>query len=302
MGGVGTEREISIQSGTCVAKALAKAAVDAEAFDISPDDMAILDDASVDVFFIALHGEFGEDGRLQKILEDRRLVYTGSGPEASVLAMDKLASKERFARAGVAVPAAVEFDGQNDMTKLKSKLQRFGGGYVVKPIRQGSTVGVTITEDSSEAIKAAKRCLGEFGDCMIEEYIDGREITVSVLCGRALPIIEVRTKTGFYDYHAKYLDETTEYLFDTIDEKRLVERIEGAAMACFNCLGCRDFARVDFILDRNNVAYALEVNTIPGFMSHSLLPKAAAKAGISMSDLCVRIIEAAMENAKVRKS
>jgi len=302
MGGVGTERKISLQSGRCVVKALAETPVDVVACDISPDDLTILDDSSVDVFFIALHGEFGEDGRLQQILEDRALVYTGSGPQASALAMDKLASKKFFAEMCVATPLAVQFDGRIDIAKLESRLQRFRDRYVVKPVRAGSSVGITIVENSTDAIKAANLCLNQFGNCMIEEFIAGAEITVGILVDKALLIIEVRSKTGFYDYHAKYVDEATEYIFDTIDDSSLVKEIENAALACFNCLGCRDFARVDFILGTDGLVYALEVNTIPGFTSHSLLPKAAAKTGISMSDLCMRILNAALQNVRVETS
>jgi D-alanine-D-alanine ligase len=130
---------------------------------------------------------------------------------------------------------------------------------------------------------------------MIEEFIEGREITVGVLQGQTLPIIEIRTKTGFYDYHAKYLDERTEFLFDTIGDPELRTRINEAALSCFHCLGCRDLARADFILDEHGTPCALEINTIPGLTTHSLLPKAAARAGLPMSHLCLKIIEAAMK-------
>jgi len=128
---------------------------------------------------------------------------------------------------------------------------------------------------------------------MIEEFIAGREVTVGILCDKSLPIIEIRTQTSFYDYHAKYLDDQTQFLFDTITEADLAASIRRAAVDCFNALGCRHFARVDFILSNDGIAYALEVNTIPGFTSHSLLPKAAAREGLSMSDLCTRIVAAA---------
>jgi D-alanine-D-alanine ligase len=130
----------------------------------------------------------------------------------------------------------------------------------------------------------------EFGDCMVESFIVGREVTVGVLGRQTLPIIEIRSKTGFYDYQAKYIDDRTEYLFDTIEDERVRARIAEATMACFDALGCRDFSRVDFIVAEDGTPYALEANTIPGFTTHSLLPKAAAKAGIPMSELCVRIV------------
>ncbi len=292
-GGIGAERDISIQSGRCVSQALKSGGFDVVTADIRPDNLGILDDDSVDVFFPALHGEFGEDGRLQQILTEKALVYTGSGPTASRLAFDKMASKKLFSKAGVSTPEAVVFDADSDIEQLDKRLKYFTDGYVIKPIKQGSSVGVMIVTDEREVIGAAEQTLKEFGDCMIEQFIPGKEITVSILKDGTLPIIEVRSQTGFYDYQAKYIDEQTEYLFDTITEPALITRIEQEAMDCFCALGCRHFARVDFILSDETIAYALEVNTIPGFTTHSLLPKAAAKAGLTMTDLCSKIVEAA---------
>ena len=296
MGGIGEERDISIQSGSCVTQALKESGLNTIAADIRPDNMDILEDGGIDVFFIALHGRFGEDGQLQQILEDKALVYTGSGPTASRLAFDKLASKTRFAKAGITAPKAIKFDGQTETKELEKQLLQLPDRFVVKPVRQGSTIGVTIVDDPKSALLAARECSSKFGDCIIEEFIPGREITVGILEGRALPIIEIKSKTGFYDYQAKYLDQRTEFLFDTIDDPTLTEKIHAAALSCFNSLGCRHFARVDFILCEQGIANALEINTIPGLTTHSLLPKAAAKAGLSMSDLCVRIIEATLKN------
>ena len=300
-GGIGSEREVSIQSGQCVAGALKEAGFEVVTADIGPDYLEILDDTSIDVFFPALHGEFGEDGRLQQILEDRSLLYAGSGPAASRLAFDKMASKMLFEDAGVSTPAAIEFDDQTNIELLEEQLLRLAGRYVVKPIRQGSSVGVSIVSTPAEAIDAARRTLSEFGDCMIEEFVPGREVTVGILHGRALPIIEVRPKSGFYDYHAKYFDEQTQYLFDTVTDTATVENLSRDAVECFNALGCRHFARVDFLLTDDQIAYVLETNTIPGFTSHSLLPKAAAKAGLSMSELCSNIVEAAYSSLAGRK-
>jgi len=306
MGGVGEECDISLQSGTCVAQALRQAGLDVVTSDIGPNNLGILEDSSIEVFFIALHGEFGEDGQLQQILEDKSLCYTGSDPTASRLAFDKLAGKECFVKAGIATPKVIKFDSRAQTEQLEKKLLQLGEGsqprkmaagvperFVVKPVRQGSTIGISIVDDPKSAIAAGRECSSKFGDCMIEEYIAGREITVGILQHQALPIIEVRSRTGFYDYHAKYIDEQTQYLFDTIDEPKLSAKIKAAALDCFDVLGCRHFARVDFILSNDGIPYALEVNTIPGLTTHSLVPKAAAKMGLSMSQLCVRIIEAA---------
>ncbi len=293
MGGIGSEREISIQSGTCVADALRRAEFKVVTADITPDNLEILEDKSIEIFFPALHGEFGEDGRLQQILEDKSLFYIGSGPQASRAAFDKIESKKLFSKSGISTPKVIEFDESMEINQLKEQLLDLGNKYVIKPVRQGSSVGVCIVSTPQEAIEAAQKTFMEFGDCMIEEFISGREITVGILCGKALPIIEIKPKNGFYNYHAKYVDDNTQYLFDTITEPSSIAEINQAAIDCFEALSCRHFARVDFILTRENVPYALEVNTIPGFTSHSLLPKAAAKAGFSMSDLCEKIIETA---------
>ena len=302
MGGVGEEREISIQSGRCVAEALAEAGLDVLAADIVPDNLEILEDGRIDVFFVALHGRFGEDGELQQILHHRSLIYTGSGPRASRLAFDKMTSKKVFAEAGVATPGAIEIGPEMDTQQLENQLEQLADRYVIKPLRQGSTIGVSIVDDPKSALITARQCRDEFGDCMIEEFIPGREITVSILENRALPIIEIRSKTSFYDYHAKYTDERTEYLFDTIKDPALTAKSNSTALDCFNAVGCRHFARVDLILGNDGIPYVLEVNTIPGFTTHSLLPKAAAKIGLSMSDLCVRIIEAAYSPVVNRES
>ncbi|MHC4619640.1 MAG: D-alanine--D-alanine ligase family protein [Planctomycetota bacterium] len=295
MGGIGEERDISIQSGNCVASALRQAGLNIVAADIRPDDMSALDDDEVAVFFVALHGKFGEDGRLQQILEDRSLVYTGTGPQASRLAFDKMASKKRFTEAGIPTPRALLFDARTAADQLEAQLLGLAQKYVVKPLRQGSTIGVTIVDHPKAALAAARECSDRFGDCMIEEYIPGREITVGILHGRPLPIIEISPKTGFYDYRAKYLDDRTEFLFDTIPDPALTTQIENAALDSFNSLGCRHFARVDFILRDDGTPYVLELNTIPGFTEHSLLPRAAARTGLSMSALCLTIIDAALK-------
>ncbi len=293
MGGIGEERDISIQSGSCVAQALRQAGLNVVTVDIHPNNLDILEDSSIDVFFIALHGKFGEDGQLQQILEDKSHCYTGSGPRASRLAFDKLASKKLFAKAGVTTPKVIKFNSQANAKELEKQLLQLGDKLIVKPVRQGSTIGVSIADDPNSAVAAGQECSSKFGECMIEEFIPGREISVGILQHEALPIIEIRSKTGFYDYHAKYIDEQTEYLFDTIEGPELIAKIKTSALSCFDALGCRHFARVDFILGSDAIPYVLEVNTIPGLTTHSLVPKAAAKTGLSMSQLCVRIIEAA---------
>jgi D-alanine-D-alanine ligase len=173
-----------------------------------------------------------------------------------------------------------------------------GGKFVVKPACEGSSVGVSIVEGLKNAKLTAEKCLSQFGRCMIEEFITGREITVGVVMGQTLPVIEIRTTHQFYDYNAKYDDDKTQYLFDTIQDKLLLRKIDETAMKSFTAAGCRDFSRIDMIISGDGTPYVIEINTIPGFTSHSLLPKAAAKAGIEMERLCLMIVKAAVERKK----
>jgi D-alanine-D-alanine ligase len=297
-GGISSERDISLQSGLCVAKALRSSGYDVIITDILPEDLRILDDKSVDVFFICLHGQFGEDGQLQKILEDKNLCYTHSDSDASKAAMDKITAKTYFEKAGVKTPTSIRFVDSISVGQVQQQLECSCGRYIVKPVSHGSSVGVDIVSSAEEAI--IQCCINKTisSDYMIEQFIPGREITVGILNGRALPILEIRPKVGFYDYHAKYIYDDTEYLFDTITDRALIERISADALKCFDCLGCRHVARVDFILADDGTAYALEINTIPGMTAHSCVPKAAAKIGVSMSELCVRIVRQAMADHK----
>lgn len=299
MGGISREREVSLQSGKCVADALKKAGVNVIPSDIKPDELDILDDETIDVFFLALHGTFGEDGALQKILESKNLIYTGSPSKSSRLAFDKWESKKRFTAAGVTMAESILFKPDQKNTNLEKRISRLGSKYVVKPLREGSTIGISIADDPKQAIEAAKKCAAEFGECMIESFIKGKEITVGILGKQALPILEIRPPAGFYDYHAKYIGDKTEYVFDSIKTGALVDKIQASAITCFNSLGCRGAARVDFIIGEDGKPYALEINTIPGMTSHSLLPKAAAKIGISMSRLCLKIVELALADSTI---
>ena len=181
MGGVSREREISFQSGACVCQALREAGLEPIESDIGPDDLSILDRIDIDVFFIALHGTFGEDGQLQQILEDRSLVFTGSGSEASRLAFNKIEAKRRFVEAGIKTPNSFVFDPRDDEHELKIQIEELGDKFVVKPLRQGSTIGISIEEEMESALSAGHKCIEKFGDCMIEQYIQGRELTVGIL-------------------------------------------------------------------------------------------------------------------------
>ena len=292
-GGIGPEREVSLHSGQTVFSALRQAGMTALLSDITPQDTRILDDTSIDVFFLALHGTFGEDGGVQSLLEQRGLAFTGAGARASGRAFDKVISKAAFARVGAHVPRHIVVAADDTEASLRRKLDGFAQRVVVKPISQGSSVGISIPDDVAAAPAIALACFQTYGDCMIEQFIPGREVTVGIVNGEALPIIEIRSTAAFYDYNAKYIADSTEFLFDTIDDAQLVRHIQQVALDCFEALGCRHLSRVDLMLTAENVPYVLEINTLPGFTSHSLLPLAARKAGIPTPELCRRIVQAA---------
>lgn len=290
-GGPSAEREVSLASGRAVADALRRLHGDVDVADISPDDLSALD-RNVDAIFIALHGTFGEDGQLQRMLEKRRIVYCGSGAAASELAMNKVASKRRFVEAGIPTP---RFDvvRRNRVTEIAA---RWRPPIVLKPIAEGSSVDCHLIREADALGPALDRLLDAYEECLIERYIDGPELTVSILDDIALPVCEIRTPRDFYDFQAKYLDDSTAYIFDGIPlPPDCLENVQRLSLAAHRALGCRHFSRVDWKVDAaTREPYCLEVNTIPGFTDHSLLPKAAARAGISFERLCARIVELAL--------
>jgi D-alanine-D-alanine ligase len=301
MGGISTERDVSLISGQTIADAIAMAGIDCVTFDIRPDNLSILDDDSIDVFFLSLHGEFGEDGELQEILESKGLCYAGSDSKASRIAIDKIACKEAVSKAAIPVAKHVAVTESDTFESLVEKISGLDDIFVVKPVMDGSSFGIQILKDVSKAARTALDTFAEFGNCMIEQFIAGREVTVGILNGKPLPLIEIVSKNQFYDYNAKYVDDTTEYLFDTIDDEELVKKTQALAVKSFNHIGCRHWGRADFIISADGTPYFLEINTLPGFTSHSLLPMAARKAGIETPELCKQIIEAAINDARNRK-
>ncbi len=294
MGGVGQEREVSLDSGRCVVQALSDAGHEVVSWDVAPDRLEILDDASVDLFFLALHGEFGEDGQLQEILDQRGLIYTGSQSGPSKVAFDKQASKAVFEAQGVLTPRSVVFDPAWSLSEFDTLVEPLGSRVVIKPLCQGSSVGVQILNVDASLYAACCATVELHQSCLIEAFVVGREMTVGILNGQVLPVIEIRTPgSDFYDYQAKYVGQATEYLFDTVSPA-CAEAMQKAALTCFQGMGLRHVARVDFMLTEAGEAFALEVNTIPGLTSHSLLPKAAARVGLDMSALCCQVVEAAL--------
>ncbi len=290
-GGPGGEREVSLQSGRTVAEALSRLGHSVTVSDISPDDLSALD-RPADFVFIALHGEFGEDGTLQAVLESRGIRYCGSGAAASRLAMHKVDAKRRCESAAIPTPRYVHLRKGNAIAGLDG----FPIPAVVKPVSSGSSVDITIARGPDGLKTAAAELLMKYGEALIERFVAGPELTVGILGDLALPVCEIRTKREFYDYQAKYFDDDTEYLFDLTLPSLLLDRVRALSLEAHQALGCRVFSRVDWRVDADCAEpFLLEVNTIPGFTTHSLLPKAAARVGIGFDELCQRIVELSLE-------
>jgi len=292
-GGVGTEREVSLASGEAVHAALTRMGHRTTLSDIGPADLSALD-VPTDFVFIALHGEFGEDGTVQALLDRRQLAYCGSGAEASRTAMDKVASKRLFEAANIPTPA-YEVVTPAACIGLTA---RVAAPAVVKPVASGSSVDTIIAHTSERLDEAARVVADKYGQALVERYIRGPELTCGVLGDTALPVCEIRPAGEFYDYHAKYVADDTQYLFELDLPEVLLERVQRLSLAAHRALGCHAFSRVDWMVDeRTSEPYALEVNTIPGFTSHSLLPKAASRIGLSFDDLCQRIVELSLNRS-----
>lgn len=296
MGGPSSEREISLISGSGIADALERLKYRVTRADISPSDTSALDRKCIDVVFIALHGDFGESGEVQAMCESRALRYTGSSPHASQLAMDKAASKQMFKRAGLNTPEWMIIEEFHSPARFKKWLPELSLPVVVKPVDGGSSIDITIARDTDQRDEALDTLIDKYGRAMLEQYVPGRELTVGVLGAEALPVIEIVPSRDFYDYVAKYADDSgTRFVFDHGLSDQQVKEIQAAAMQAHQCLGCRDMSRVDFVMDASGAFQVLEINTIPGFTSHSLLPMAAAKAGISFDQLVERLVRMALQ-------
>jgi D-alanine-D-alanine ligase len=290
MGGISAERKISLRTGRAVLGALQQGGYLALGVDVDRNLASRLIEERIEVAFIALHGRFGEDGTVQGLLEMLEIPYTGSGVLASGIAMDKVTTKKILLYHNIPTPAFEVFRRGEDPLALLARCGHFP--LVVKPAREGSTIGVSIAQDAVELRKGLDVALGFDNLILVEDYIRGKEITVGVLNGEALPIIQVVPKGGFYDFDAKYTAGQTDYILPAPLEKTLYERIQKAAVVTYQALGCAGAARVDFMV-RESEFYCLEVNTIPGMTETSLLPKAAFEAGISFGELVQRILEGA---------
>ncbi len=289
MGGISSEREISLRSGTAIAAALRSRGHAVVPIDVTSAELGNhLDPSSVDVAFIALHGRFGEDGQVQQQCEALGLPYTGCGPKASALALDKICSKERFVSRGVSTPPFEVLEKWDESTP--STLVRLGLPVVVKPALEGSSIGLTIVREKNDLAGAVAVAL-EYGTrVLVETFVEGKELTVGILGDTLLPVIQIVPKSGVYDYHSKYTPGETSYLVPAPLDAGTADKVQAAAWQAFLSAGCEDLGRVDVILDRCGKVFVLEINTIPGFTETSLLPKAAKAAGIGFDVLCEKIM------------
>lgn len=288
MGGPGSERDVSLASGNAVLEALAD-----EGFNVVPVDItahSIDLPEGVGLCFNTIHGTFGEDGEMQAILENMDLPYTGAGIESSRVAFDKVASKQVFVKHGVPTPASEIVDCSGGV-----KMPAMPLPYVVKPPREGSSVGVHIVENQADAATAIEDA-SKYGDeVLVEEFVKGKELTVGVLDDEVLPVIHIAPRSGFYDMKNKYpwlkSDGGTDYYCPADLDAATTEIVQKAALDAHRALGIEIYSRVDVLLDANNQPYVLEVNTIPGMTASSLLPKAAKAAGYDFGPLCQKIAE-----------
>ena len=293
MGGTSSERDVSLRSGAAVVGALKSRGHKVVPIDLQSETGRELDSIHLDVAFIALHGRFGEDGGLQRILQERGIPYTGSGPDASRAAMDKVEAKRLFKLKGVETPPH-RVIARGDSTELFEHAARaLGYPVVMKPRAEGSSIGVTVHEDRSTLLCGAAECFRHDAIAIMEKFIAGRELTVGILDGKALPIIELRPKSRFFDFNAKYEDPDTLYLVHPLISDLDRRRVQKAAKDAHDALGCEGMSRVDVILTPFCSVHVLEVNTIPGLTERSLLPKAARAAGIEFPELCWKITELA---------
>jgi len=286
MGGPGSERDVSLATGRGVSKALRSLGAEVVDVDVRDENFSLPKD--VDLAFITIHGTFGEDGQLQRILERRGIAYTGEGVEGSRTAFDKIRSKERFREHGVTTPLwEVIHPGQRPTIPLP---------IVVKPPREGSTVGVVIVKNEAEIESAISQAAKYGRELLVEQFVSGRELTIGILGDEALPIIEIIPKGGFYDFTNKYpflnpqAGGGAEHVCPAKIDAEKTKEIQELALRAFRAAGLQVYGRVDVILSESGEPFILEINNIPGMTEASLLPEAAAVAGISYIDLCARII------------
>ncbi len=293
-GGTSAEREVSLNSGKAVLNALIAQGVDAHKFDPKGQELQQLKVQGFDRVFIVLHGRGGEDGSLQGALKLMGMPFTGSGPQGSAFAMDKVRSKYLFKGADLpSAPFKVVKKGAS--YNAASILKELNNRVMVKPANEGSSIGMSQAKNVAELDKAINVAFEYDSEALIEQWVEGREITVSIVDGQAMPLIEMRTPNEFYDYAAKYQSTNTEYLCPAPLNEQLTKRIQDIAIEAFDLVGASGWGRVDFLLDDNNNPFVLEINTVPGMTESSLVPKSAAQFGLSFEQLVMKILAGSVE-------
>jgi len=290
LGGRSAEREISLQSGQAVLAALQRSGVDAHPFDPAEKPLSALLDERFDRAHVALHGRFGEDGTVQGALELMGIPYTGSGVMASALAMDKWRTKLLWQAVGVSSPHCLLLTAQSDFERVA---QTLGLPLIVKPAREGSTIGLSKIYQVQD-IEQAYRQAADYDDLVLaEEFIDGIELTAAIVGDRPLPLVRIEVSGDLYDYQAKYFSDETRYFCPCGLPEEQERAVQEQALLAYQTLGCEGWARVDLILSRTGGFYFLEANTSPGMTSHSLVPMAAGTAGIEFDELVLKILSLA---------
>ena len=288
MGGPGSEREVSLASGTAVLEALQSEGLNAVGVDVTTRELDLPEGTGL--CFNVIHGTFGEDGDMQEVLEKMNMPYTGAGIESSRVAFDKVASKEVFVANNVPTPASEIIDCSAGV-----KLPKMALPYVVKPPREGSSVGVHIVETEDEALTAIEDAAKYGDEVLIEQFVKGKELTVGVINDEVLPVVHIAPRSGFYDMNNKYPwmndDGGTDYYCPAELDEATTAKVQKAAIDAHRALGCEIYSRVDVLLDADGNPYVLEANTIPGMTASSLLPKAAKVAGYDFGPLCQKIAE-----------
>ena len=285
LGGTSNEREISISSGQSVLRALKSNNIDATAIDPKTDNLEQL--KLFDRIFICLHGKDGEDGKIQKHLDSLKIPYTGNGAAASSLCMNKYLAKKQWAKDNVSTPLFMLANSPDDYTILR---KYFGDEFILKPASSGSSLGVSIVKNNNDYMEAFDNASIIDSTIIAETYVSGNEYAIPILNNAALPIIEIKPKTNFYNFDAKYNRKDTEFICPANLSKEFVEKINEKSLDAFFSLGCSGYGRVDFMIDDNKELFFIEVNTIPGLTNHSLMPMSAKVLGKNFDDLVLDIL------------
>ncbi|HEY7884795.1 MAG TPA: D-alanine--D-alanine ligase [Cellvibrionaceae bacterium] len=287
-GGQSAEREISLQSGAAIIAALKTMDIPYVALDIGKNSIANLQSAGIDRAFIALHGPGGEDGRIQAVLEYMEIPYTGSDVQSSAIAMDKLRTKQLWCGTGVSTPAFSVLQANSDWQQI---LEALGGDVMVKPAHEGSSIGMSRVSNANELASAFEAAERYDASVIAERLIVGAEYTVAILGDEALAPIKLETDHRFYDFEAKYLADDTRYLCPCGLSAEKITQLKAQALHAFRQIGCKGWGRVDVMADAAGEFYMLEVNTVPGMTSHSLVPMAAKACGMTFEQLILKILE-----------